>query len=58
MFGFRNEFRGEAQEKYGHYCSYARSNDQEPIPYHLFTEHYSKGLTVKEIHNKFSVRSD
>lgn len=52
MFGLRHEFRVETQKAYGGYCSYARQNGENPIPYHLFADYYSKGLKVKEIYRE------
>ncbi|MED1863331.1 hypothetical protein P4V41_07665 [Fictibacillus nanhaiensis] len=56
MFGLRIEFRHETQKAYGKYCSHTRGNGKEPIPYHLFSDYYSKGLTIKEIFQKVNVR--
>jgi hypothetical protein len=49
MSEFRNELRFKTQQAYGHYCSFAHSQKKEPVPYHIFADYYSKGLTVKEI---------
>ena len=49
MFSIRQEIRAEAQEKYGHYCSYTRNKGKEPLSYTDFAHWYLKGLSVKEI---------
>jgi hypothetical protein len=54
MFGLRNEIRSDTQEAYGHYCSYARSKNKEPVPYHLFSDYFLLGLSVKEIYRKLN----